>query len=152
MGLGNGNREIKKSHCFIVSNVTHHELNNLTGEKQFREKEITTEKEMILLMRWKHVFFFGTRSRFLPIGLNTFFSSYEREYMFSKRLFWSIYFKAQVDCSMRFWAYCGSFVVLGQEIPFAKFEYFSPMCLFYTVQFDSNQSYNWQFFFVVIVS
>ena len=71
MGLGNGNR--KKSHCFIVSNVTHHELNNLTGEKQFREKEITTEKEMILLMRWKHVFF-GTRSRFLPIGLNTFFT------------------------------------------------------------------------------
>ena len=118
--------EEKKFHCFIVSNVTHHELNNLTGEKQFREKEITTEKEMILLMRWKHVFFRYT-IEILAYRLKHFF--YEN--IFSKRLFWSIYFKAQADCSMRFsCVLLFSFVVPGQGIPFAKFEYFSLMCLF----------------------
>lgn len=30
----------KKSHCFIVSNVTHHESNNLTGENNFKRKKL----------------------------------------------------------------------------------------------------------------
>lgn len=78
-------REETKSHCFIVSNVTHHELNNLTGENNFKRKKLQPgQKEMILVMRLKKIkiknmffcyFFvvvvFGTRSRFLPIGLNT---------------------------------------------------------------------------------
>jgi hypothetical protein len=66
-------------------------------------KEITQraeKKRKILAMRWKHVFF-GTRSRFsfLANGLKA-LSRWSKK-NFSKRSFWSIYFKAQADCSVR---------------------------------------------------
>lgn len=102
---------IKKDRLWLFFLPLQYRMSHIMNWTIQQAKEITQraeKKRKILAMRWKHVFIFRYTIEIL-ISRHWLKSSLSlcssivlgSKKNFSKRSFWSIYFKAQADCSVR---------------------------------------------------